>query len=183
MLNDKYMLVRVFLIILACAALFVLINRYSQSKALHQSEKFYEDMSSVLPLVQGEKEHMTNVQPSEPILTEDYRPVDFSGQKLPSDCFPKDRLTAQDLLPKDAANSRWAEVNPAGQGDVKDQNFLQAGYHVGLNTTMGTRTKNANMQIRSDPVNPQTVVSPWLQSTILPDTQRRPLEIGDDCNL
>lgn len=181
---DKYMVVRILLIVLACATLFVLVSRYSQNKKVYQSEKFYEDMSSILPLVQNggiDKTSQQDVQPSESIVNEDYRAVEFSGQQLPNDCFPKDRLTADDLLPKDAANSRWAQVNPAGQGDVKDQNFLQAGYHVGLNTTQGSRTKNANMQLRSDIINPQKVVSPWLQSTIVPDTQRRPLEIGEDC--
>jgi hypothetical protein len=180
---DKFMLVRVFLIILACATLYILISRYTQKQKVYQSEKFYEDMSSILPLVQngGISQNSPAVQPSEPITNEDYRAVEFSGQQLPNDCFPKDRLTADDLLPQDAANSRWAQVNPAGQGDVKDQNFLQSGYHVGLNTTLGNK-RNGNLQVRSEPINSQKVVSPWLQSTIVPDTQRRPLEIGEDCD-
>jgi hypothetical protein len=103
-----------------------------------------------------------------------------SGQKNPSECFPKDKLTADDLLPKDSANSKWSQVNPAGQGSVKDQNFLQAGYHVGLNTTQGTM-KNANLQLRSDPVAPKMLVSPWLNSSYEPDVMRKPLEIGEAC--
>jgi len=97
-------------------------------------------------------------------------------------CFPRDRLTATDLLPKDAANSRWAQLNPSGQGDVSDQNFLTAGYHVGVDT-QGSSLKNANLQLRSEPANPQINVSPWMQSTITPSdvgTGRRPLEIGGD---
>lgn len=105
---------------------------------------------------------------------------DTDGQKVPSDPFPKDKLTADDLLPKDAANTKWSQVNPAGQGSVKDQNFLQAGYHVGLNTTQGTM-KNANLQLRSDPPAPKTLVSPWLNSSYEPDMMRKPLEIGDSC--
>lgn len=92
-------------------------------------------------------------------------------------CFPKDRLTAQDLLPKDAANSKWAQMNPAGQGDVGDQNYLTAGHHIGINS-VGSSKKNANLQLRSDPIAPQVVVSPWLQSTIEPDLLRKPFEIG-----
>ena len=38
--------------------------------------------------------------------------------------------------------------------------------------------RNPNLQIRSEPANPQVKVSPWLQSTIEPDSNRRPLEIG-----
>jgi len=100
-----------------------------------------------------------------------------NSDKYPKDCFPKDKLTPDDLLPKDAANSQWAQVNPAGQGDVKNQNFLSAGYHVGINTT-GSTLRNANMQIRSEPPNPQQKVSPWMQTTIEPDLNRQPLEIN-----
>ena len=93
--------------------------------------------------------------------------------------FPRDRLTAEDLLPKDAANSKWAKMNPAGQGDVLDQNFLTAGYHVGVNT-QGQSLRNANLQLRSEPANPQMAVSPWNIATIEPDSNRKPLEIGGD---
>jgi hypothetical protein len=92
------------------------------------------------------------------------------------DCFPKDQLTAEDLLPLDT-NSVWAQVNPVGQGELKDKNFLEAGYHIGINS-VGQTKRNPNYQIRSEPPNPQIKVSPWMQSTIDPDTNRRPLEIG-----
>jgi hypothetical protein len=68
-------------------------------------------------------------------------------------------------------------MNPAGQGDVKDQNYLTAGYHVGVNT-VGQTLRNANLQLRSEPPNPQVPVSPWNISTIEPDINRVPLEIG-----
>jgi len=53
---------------------------------------------------------------------------------------------------------------------------LQAGYHIGLDT-IGQTLKNANQQLRSDPVIPKTNVGPWNQSTIEPGFQV-PLEIG-----
>ena len=56
-------------------------------------------------------------------------------------------------------------------------NFLTAGYHVGINT-VGQTLRNANRGLRSDPPNPQVKVSPWLQTTIEPDSNRKPLEIG-----
>ncbi len=96
---------------------------------------------------------------------------------VPKDCFPKDQLTPGELLPKDA-NSTWAQVNPSGQGELRDQNFLNAGHHVGINT-VGQTMRNPNLQLRSEPANPQVKVSPWLQSTIEPDSNRRPLEIGE----
>ena len=86
------------------------------------------------------------------------------------------QLVAKDLLPTNASTD-WAKVNPVGQGSLKDKNLLQAGYLNGINT-VGQTLRNANLQLRSDPPNPQVKVSPWLQSTIDPDTNRQPLEIG-----
>ena len=96
--------------------------------------------------------------------------------RLPNECYPKDTLTPKDLLPQDS-NSTWAQTVPSGQGSLGDQNFLNAGFHVGINT-VGQSLRNANMQLRSEPANPQVKVSPWLQTTIEPDNNRRALEIG-----
>jgi|UniRef100_A0A6C0LIW8 hypothetical protein len=94
-----------------------------------------------------------------------------------SSCFVRDRLTSSDLLPQDAANSKWAQINPAGSGMLGDQNFLTAGYHVGINT-IGQSLRNANLQLRSEPPNPQVAVSPWGISTIEPDVRAVSFEIG-----
>lgn len=83
-------------------------------------------------------------------------------------------MKCTDLLPGDT-NSTWAQINPAGTGALCDKNLLNAGHHVGVNTT-GTSLRNANRQIRSEPPCPQVNVSPWLQTTIAPDLLRRPLE-------
>jgi len=90
--------------------------------------------------------------------------------------FPKDQLTAEELLPQDNS-SLWAQVNPSGEGSLKDRNFLQAGYHIGINT-VGQTLRNANLQLRSEPPCPQVKISPWLQSTIEADVSRKPFEIG-----
>ena len=90
--------------------------------------------------------------------------------------FPKDQLTAEELLPQDNS-SLWAQVNPSGEGSLKDRNFLQSGYHIGINT-VGQTLRNANLQLRSEPPCPQVRVSPWLQATIEPDVSRKPFEIG-----
>ena len=96
--------------------------------------------------------------------------------QLPSECYPKDVLSSADLLPRDA-NSLWAQVSPSGQGSLADQNFLTSGFHIGINT-VGQTLRNANRQLRSEPLNPQVKVSPWQQTTIEPDINRRPLEIS-----
>jgi hypothetical protein len=92
-------------------------------------------------------------------------------------CFPRDRLKAEDLLPKDSAYSKWARLNPSGSGDIHDQNYLTAGYHIGVNT-VGQSLRNANLQLRSEIPNPQNPVGPWMISTIEPDLRQNSLEIG-----
>jgi len=81
-----------------------------------------------------------------------------------------------DLLPKDH-NSEWAQLNPSGKGEVGHVNLLKAGYHIGVDT-IGQSLRNANLQIRSEPANPQQYVGPWNLSTIEPDFMRPPLEVG-----
>jgi len=85
-------------------------------------------------------------------------------------------MSPADLLPKDT-NSQWAQLNPAGQGDLANINLLKAGYHIGIDT-VGQTLRNANLQIRSEPANPQVNVGPWNLSTIEPDFLRPPLELG-----
>jgi hypothetical protein len=120
-----------------------------------------------------------NYGASDPAAGVIYNPVSSAsaanGAAGGASCFPRDRLSATDLLPKDAANSKWSQMNPAGQGDVSDQNFLSAGYHVGIQQV---RSKNPLLDIRSEPPNPKVPVSPWNISTIDGDTLRRGLEIG-----
>jgi hypothetical protein len=84
--------------------------------------------------------------------------------------------TSNDLLPKDT-NSEWAQLNPTGLGELSNINLLKSGWQVGVDT-MGQSLRNANLQLRSEPPNPQTPVGPWNQSTITPDFMRVPLEIG-----
>lgn len=103
-------------------------------------------------------------------------PADFGNADSPSGCYPRDQLTPSELLPKDA-NSVWAEQNPMGNGSLKGKNFLSAGALIGVNT-VGQSLRNANMQIRSEPPNPQVPVSIFLNSTIEPDVNRRNLEIA-----
>jgi hypothetical protein len=103
-------------------------------------------------------------------------PADFGNATAPAGCYPRDQLTATELLPKDG-NSVWAQQNPLGPGSLKGKNFLSAGALVGINT-VGQSMKNANLQLRSEPPNPQVPISIFNNSTIEPDFNRRPLEIN-----
>jgi len=95
---------------------------------------------------------------------------------IPSSCSNPNVQNPAELLPKDS-NSQWAQLNPSGKGDLSNINLLKAGYHIGIDT-IGQTLRNANLQIRSEPPNPQLNVGPWNQSTIEPDFMRPPLEIG-----
>jgi len=103
-------------------------------------------------------------------------PANFGAAEAPAGCYPRDQLTPSELLPKDM-NSIWAEQNPMGPGSLKGKNFLSAGALIGVNT-VGQSLRNANLQVRSEPPNPQVPVSIFNQSTIAPDISHRPLEIG-----
>ena len=68
-------------------------------------------------------------------------------------------------------------MNPVSQSNPQMPDMLQAGYHIGLDT-IGQTMKNANLQLRSDPVIQKGEIGPWNQSTIEPDLMRVPLEVG-----
>jgi hypothetical protein len=91
-------------------------------------------------------------------------------------CAQSAHQNPTELLPLDT-NSQWAQLNPSGKGELGNVNLLKAGYHIGIDT-IGQTMKNSNLQIRSEPPNPQLAVGPWNQSTIEPDFMRVPLEIG-----
>lgn len=103
-------------------------------------------------------------------------PASFGSAEAPAGCYPRDQLTPSELLPTDM-NSVWAEQNPMGPGSLKGKNFLSAGALIGVNT-VGQSLRNANLQLRSEPPNPQVQISVFNQSTISPDISHRPLEIG-----
>lgn len=118
-------------------------------------------------------------KPSAPMgENEVYAPVTGmeSTQGLPPSCSAGNVPDPAELLPKDQ-NNEWARLNPQGSGDFSQVNLLKAGHHAGIDT-VGSSLRNANLQLRSEPPNPTTKVSPWLNTTIEPDLMRVPLEIG-----
>ena len=91
-------------------------------------------------------------------------------------CSSRPTMNPGELLPQDS-NSEWAQLNPRASGDFQNVNLLRAGYFQGIDT-VGSSLRNANLQVRSEPPNPQNNVSIWNNSTITPDLMRIPLEIG-----
>ena len=200
-LEKSSFAIRLVLIVVAVLVLVVLISQYQKKKTsvVAEEQPFisrYENFEAAAPSMPISQQlpeaapataaasapaaQQNSVRPNEALENEDYKAVDFSvEQKATGDCFPRDKsLTASDLLPKDAANSTWAQVVPASQGDVDNQNYLSAGFHVGINTISSSR-KNASHDLRSSPPNPKLAVSPWMNSTVEPDQSRRYFEIGE----
>jgi hypothetical protein len=95
---------------------------------------------------------------------------------LPPSCAKQQVVDPSELLPRDN-NSQFSKLNPTGAGDLKNVSLLKAGHHIGINT-VGQSLRNANLQLRSEPANPQLNTGPWNQTSMTPDMQRRPLEIG-----
>ena len=83
-----------------------------------------------------------------------------------------------DLLPTDK-NSQWASLNPVDASNPQMPDLLKAGHHIGLDT-IGNTLRNANLQLRSDPIIPKQDIGPWNQSTIEADLMRVPLEVGSN---
>lgn len=120
-----------------------------------------------------------NVHPSTGLENIQYAPssgTTTTVQGLPPSCTPQQTVDPLELLPRDV-NSQWAQLNPVGAGDLKGVNLLSAGALIGIDT-IGNTLRNANLQVRSEPPNPQLNVGPWNNTTIAPDLMRVPLEIG-----
>ena len=95
---------------------------------------------------------------------------------VPQSCMNQQVANPSDLLPNDD-NSGWGAASPRGAGELANVNLLKAGQLTGIDTVAGT-LRNANLQLRSEPPNPKSQVSPWSNSTIEPDLMRVPLELG-----
>ena len=110
-------------------------------------------------------------------------PVNLPGQgagikKDVGSCTPQKPLDPSDLLPTKQADeiAKFNSENPQGDGILKGVNYLDSGFHAGVNT-IGQSLRNANLNLREEPPNPRVAVSPWLNSTIDPDLSRKPLVI------
>lgn len=79
------------------------------------------------------------------------------------------------LIPETNDVVRDSAFEFAPSNPMTDKNFLFESNKYGENT-QGSSLRNANRQLRSEPANTRTLVSPWMNSTIEPDLLRRPLE-------
>lgn len=87
-------------------------------------------------------------------------------------CEPEDLFDVDKYLPQEV-NDDWFEVQPEPIS-VKNRHLINITKPIGINT-IGTSLKNASYDIRGAPSCPKFVVAPWLNSSIEPDTNLKPL--------
>jgi hypothetical protein len=154
--------------------LIILVGLYLLKDICGFKIPFLEGMSNVDSPSGTPSDTTTGALPSDPDSF-----VEASLNKEVPACQKKDPLTPKDLLPKNQAAEDFEKQNPEGEGILKGVNYLDATYHVGVNT-IGQSLRNANLNLRAEPPNPRVAVSPWLNSTIDTDLSRKTL--GDNLN-
>jgi len=109
-----------------------------------------------------------NVQPNETLEERRYgeaNGLSTSVRGLPANCSRQQVADPSELLPKDV-NSQFAKLNPSGTGDLAENNtLLNPTAQQGINT-VSSSMRNPNMQLRADPVVPNSSVGPWNNTTI-----------------
>ena len=91
-----------------------------------------------------------------------YAPYQESGDKKKKDVFDLDNYLPQQV------NEDWFDNVPEPIS-VKNRHLINISKQVGV-TTIGSSHKNATHDIRGDEYCPKFIVSPWMQSSIDPDT-------------
>ena len=91
--------------------------------------------------------------------------------------YSESHLSGDELLPKGGLGASWAAVNPSSMGDLKGQNFLDAGYHTNTALAGVSQTnRNASWDVRSETPNPQVKVGPFLSTTVAANPFKRGLD-------
>ena len=156
----------------------IAIHQYSSNRGIISSG--FSNVSKNNKAYYPEAESDSSVQPANPLGENSNfgsaNGISTTANGLPPSCSKEPIADPASLLPKDE-NSEWARLNPAGKGELNDVNMLKAGHHIGIDT-IGQSLRNANLQLRSEPANPQVNVGPWNQTTMTPDLMRVPLELG-----
>lgn len=96
-----------------------------------------------------------------------HRLYNKKGLEKPEDLFDVDKF-----LPKDVRDD-WFEVMPEPIS-AKNRHLINITRPIGVNT-IGTSLRNPSHDIRGAPPNPKYIVSPWLQSSIEPDINIKPV--------
>ena len=144
------------LVILGVVVLLVAMYQYSSMK---KTNKDTYSSSPLSPHVLQEDPHTEGVQPSTGDHRNVYATVADSSTASPP---PANSSNPLDLLPKKVAGTNeLSTLSPHGEGPLKNKDFLSVRH--GIQTTT---LRNANQQLRADPVTPMTHTGPWNQTTM-----------------
>jgi hypothetical protein len=113
-----------------------------------------------------------------PLYGSEYQAVNLGSERAQSisACAQNaPTFVATSLLPKPAIPGQQAWDINAPNNILANQNFLSAVQQIGVDTTLSSR-RNQSYDIRNTIPNPINVVSPWNNTWILPDLERRPLD-------
>jgi len=81
----------------------------------------------------------------------------------------EEKFNASELLPKEERQDWFEDVTPQ---KIKNRHLINIYRPIGVNTVITSR-KNPSLDLRGNPVNPKTFVSPFLNSSIDPDVNAR----------
>lgn len=112
------------------------------------------------------------------LYTSEYAAVNYANPRAQSISACQQNapsFIATSLLPKPTVPGEKSWDINAPQNDLANQNFLSATQQIGIDTVLSS-LKNPSYDIRNNIPNPINTVSPWLNSSITPDLQRRPLD-------
>ncbi len=113
-----------------------------------------------------------------PLYGSEYQAVNLGSERAQSisACAQNSpTFVSTSLLPKPAIPGQQAWDVNAPNNILANQNFLSAVQQIGVDTTLSSR-RNQSRDLRNSIPNPINVVSPWNNTWIMPDLERRPLD-------
>jgi hypothetical protein len=88
-------------------------------------------------------------------------------------------VSSASLIPREVVQTEdFGQFSP--DKILSGQNYLDPRTQIGYPETVGGVLRNANRQLRSEPINPRTPISIFNLSTIPPDTMRPKFEISPE---
>jgi len=152
-----------------------LLKEIATQQKLDWYPEFFEGENAKKPVVSEAAKNIKAAESGESSPAELSR---YQDTKIDIDagCGDKSLFLSSHLLPKEAkVDESFSEFAP-NSDDISTLNFLQADR---FQASSGS-TRNANLQLRSEPPNPRDVVCAWQQTTITPEdaSMRKQFEIG-----
>ena len=133
----------------------------------------------------GQSDKLSPIKHNTNVLTYPQNSNTYSPQPDKQDIYAKcgsgSPLTSADLLPSNDPSNNWGLSNPqvpTNSATLAGTNFIDGSNFMPIDT-QGNSLRNANLQLRSDPIVQQIPnITPWGNTTIGPDTNRKQFEIG-----